>query len=406
MQGAAALGAYEVGAIEYLYDSGMECAIVSGASSGAMNAATLAGAKGYPPQVLRELWGMLAVRPPVPFLPPLIRRSWSVFGVPHMYTPRLDYWNLPSWTYASDNTPYRKTLEEFLDWDQIRDPGHMRLIVSASGVEDGGTAYFSNLDPAAPLGPEHVMASGSFPGGFPWTVIRDRAFWDGGLTDNTPLKPVIDNLHGDEPETMPIIMIDVFSSAAPQPANMQQVVSRMFEMFLQNKLKADNDTSRSYTRFISVLKQVDQQLPADAPVRKDTDWDEVMNYALVRQIRMIDMNKPAEESASDWSPETIARRIRAGYDQTRAALEKTPLMVGVSRREAGARSDRQSDAVAGRALGRAGRAGAAGPRPSSRVDSERGGCGRAGASGRPGAGWDRRFRQRPGLAGARGAGCA
>ena len=55
LQGAAALGAYEAGAIEYLYESGMECAIVRG-SSGAMNAATLAGAKGYPPQVLRELW--------------------------------------------------------------------------------------------------------------------------------------------------------------------------------------------------------------------------------------------------------------------------------------------------------------------------------------------------------------
>ena len=157
-------------------------------------------------------------------------------------------------------------------------------------------------------------------------MVRDRAYWDGGLTDNTPLKPVIDNLHGDEPETMPIIMIDVFSSSAPQPANMQEVVSRMFEMFLQNKLKADSDTSRSYTRFISILKQVDEQLPADAPVRQDTDWAEVMNYALVRQIRMIDMNKPAEESASDWSPETIARRIRAGYDQTRAALEEAPLM--------------------------------------------------------------------------------
>ena len=50
LQGAAALGAYEVGAVEYLYETGMECAIVSGASSGAMNAATLAGARGYPPR--------------------------------------------------------------------------------------------------------------------------------------------------------------------------------------------------------------------------------------------------------------------------------------------------------------------------------------------------------------------
>ena len=57
LQGGGALGAYEVGAIKYLYEQGMECAIVSGASSGAMNAATLAGAKGYPPDVLEKLWG-------------------------------------------------------------------------------------------------------------------------------------------------------------------------------------------------------------------------------------------------------------------------------------------------------------------------------------------------------------
>jgi predicted acylesterase/phospholipase RssA len=39
LQGGAALGAYEVGAVEYLYERGMECAIVTGASAGAMNAA-------------------------------------------------------------------------------------------------------------------------------------------------------------------------------------------------------------------------------------------------------------------------------------------------------------------------------------------------------------------------------
>jgi len=35
----------------------------------AYHAATLAGAKGYPPQVLQELWGMLAVNPPIPSSP-------------------------------------------------------------------------------------------------------------------------------------------------------------------------------------------------------------------------------------------------------------------------------------------------------------------------------------------------
>ena len=42
-------------------------------------------------------------------------------------------------------------------------------------------------------------------------MVNNRAYWDGGLTDNTPLKPVISNLRGDEAATMPIFMIDVFS---------------------------------------------------------------------------------------------------------------------------------------------------------------------------------------------------
>ena len=327
LQGGGALGAYEAGAIEYLYDIGMECAIVSGASSGAVNAAALAGAKGHPPKLLRALWGELIVNPPIPFVPPLIGQYWSMFGVPHMYTPRRDYWNVLNWTYFSDTSPLKATLEDLLDWDRVRDPEHMRLFVSASGVENAETAYFSNLDPNVPFGAEHVLASASIPPGFPWTLVKHRAYWDGGLTDNTPLKPVIDNLQGNEPETMPIFMIDVHSSSALQPTNMQEVMSRMFEILLHNNLKSDSETAKSYTRFISVLKQVDEQLPADAPVRQEKDWDTVMNYALVRQIRMIDMNKPAGESASDFSRETILRRLSTGYDQMRSSLEDTPLMV-------------------------------------------------------------------------------
>jgi len=348
LQGGGALGAYEVGAVEYLYECGMECAIVSGASAGAMNAAALAGATRYPPRVLRELWGKLAVDSPIPllpdipipFLPQWISQFWFYhvpsLWVPNMYRPRLDVWNLPTWTYVA-KPALKKTLEDLLDWDQVRDPEHMRLIVSASGVENGQVAYFSNLPAdklppgaeysAVRFGPEHVQASGSFPLGFPWTLVRNRAYWDGGLIDNTPLKPVIDNLRGDEPETMPIFTIDVNTSSAPLPANPYEAAFRMLEMFAQNRLKADLQTASSYTRFISILKQVDDQLPPDSPVRKEPEWDEVMSYHHIRHIRMINMNKPAEDSPGDFSRESILRRISAGYDQTRAALEAMPLTV-------------------------------------------------------------------------------
>jgi hypothetical protein len=54
----------------------------------------------------------------------------------------------------------------------------------------------------------------------------------------------------------------------------------MFEMLLQNKFKADSETAHRYARFISILRQVDEQLPPDAPIRKEKDWEAVMNYAL------------------------------------------------------------------------------------------------------------------------------
>ena len=249
-----------------------------------------------------------------------------------MYRPRLDVWNLPDWTYVAKPT-IGKTLDDLVDWDQVRDPGHMRLTVSASGVEDGTVAYFTNIPadklprPLQPeyqpvrFGIEHVLASGSFPGGFPWTTIRDRAYWDGGLTDNTPLKPILDNLTEDEAASMPIFMIDVNVAAAPRPDNLYGVSQRMLELLVSNRLRSDLDTAASYTRFISVLKQVDEQLPSDAPVRKEREWDEVMGYHHVRRIHMIDMKKPAEDSAGDFSRQSILRRISAGYDQTRAALE-------------------------------------------------------------------------------------
>ena len=322
LQGGGALGAYEAGAVACLYDAGMECTIVAGASSGAMNAVTLAGAQGPPAGALRDLWASLQVRPPVPFLPPILTRNWSAFGVPGMYRPRGDWWDLPTWTSFADTSPFRDMLARTLNWNQIRDPRHMRVIVSASGVADAATAYFSNMDPDTWFGPEHVLASGSLPPGFPATVIDGKAWWDGGLTDNTPLKPVIEALTGSEPATLPIYMIDVHDANASPPARMADVLPRMFEILLHNNLAGDSRTARSYTRFIRVIKAADRELPADAAIRDDPDWKTVLNYAHIQHLYPVEIRKPDGDSASDFSPATIQRRLESGQAQMRAFLDQ------------------------------------------------------------------------------------
>jgi NTE family protein len=359
LQGGGALGAYEAGAVRCLYDSGMECTIVAGASSGALNSVTLAAAKAYPPDELEAMWrGFIT---PGILVPPSVGPVEHVgaLEVPHMYRPRLDYWRLPTWTYGANNTPLKETLER-LDWDQVRDPDHMRVFVSASDIENGQTVYFSNLYPkmklpgpeypAVHFGVEHPMASGSFPGGFPWTVIDGRSYWDGGLTDNTPLHPVIDNLTTAEAETMPIYVIDVNTGAGYMPTNILQVVLREFEMLLQNNLATDTHRAARYTQFIGLLKEVNgileqkeanrileevRKLPA-APsgladllaglleVKGTVDWGEAMNYELVRNVHAVDIMKPAGESPGDFTGEAIERRLDYGYRQMRGYLDSLP----------------------------------------------------------------------------------
>ena len=339
LQGGGALGAYEAGAIKCLYESGMECTIVAGASSGAFNAVTLAAAKTNPPEALEAMWTQFGT-PKLP-APDPIEHYWALSGVPHMYTPRLDYWKLPTWTYASDNTPLKNTLER-LDMDQVRDPDHMRLFVSASDIENGQTVYFSNLPPeelpgpeypAVLFGAEHVLASASFPGGFPWTVIDGRSYWDGGLTDNTPLHPVIDNLTKAEARTMPIYVIDVNTGAGPKPTNLLGVELRSFEMLLQNNLKTDTHRADRYGRFISLLKEVDgilekaKKLPSPPglladllKVKAKEDWEDAMKYDHVQNVHVVNMKKPAGETPFDFAPESIKRRLHEGYEQMCAYL--------------------------------------------------------------------------------------
>jgi predicted acylesterase/phospholipase RssA len=56
-------------------------------------------------------------------------------------------------------------------------------------------ASFSFFDnESITIRPEHVMASGALPPGFPTVEIDGEHYWDGALVSNTPLQYVLDYL--------------------------------------------------------------------------------------------------------------------------------------------------------------------------------------------------------------------
>src|SRR3954453_15987154 len=98
LQGGGALGAFELGVIEWLVDAGIVPDVVSGVSIGAVNGAVLCGCRNRDPRAaLNALWAdltTLTLPPPLESLSPRL----STLGNPGMYFPRFDYFNLAGWT--------------------------------------------------------------------------------------------------------------------------------------------------------------------------------------------------------------------------------------------------------------------------------------------------------------------
>ena len=275
MQGGGALGAYEWGAVTRLCDEGYYPVAVAGVSIGAVNAAAIAGARGGDVAAsLDDLWSRLRnpyVLDSLPWLAP--------FGNPGMYLPRLDFHNYWSWTAYSDVTPLRRTLQEVCDFDQINDPNHMGFAVTATEVGTGSLQRFLNRGPdwkAKPdrITPDHVLASGGLPPGFPMAFVNGKAHWDGGLFDNTPVRPMLDLLDDEQADHVPIVLINLFPDGQEMqlPRDMKEVSARKMELTFENRFWDDYATTEydgqtGLRKYAQMTRKLNAVIASDSPLR-------------------------------------------------------------------------------------------------------------------------------------------
>ena len=200
LQGGGALGAYEYGAVTRLVELGWHPVAVTGVSIGAATAAAVAGAPDRDIcKSLKRLWDAITLGP-VPFWPPERQTTFSIFGNPRFWRMRYDVFSYRDWTSLYDVSPMRETLAEVCDFNQLNDPTHMRVAVTATNVQTGDQVCFANFvgNPDSvyyvtprisrvSLTPDHILASGSLPPGFPMTVI-ETAFLIGTEVCSTTLQ--------------------------------------------------------------------------------------------------------------------------------------------------------------------------------------------------------------------------
>jgi len=328
MQGGGALGAYEWGAVTALCEEGYYPVAVAGVSIGAVNAAAIAGARGGDViGSLSRLWERLTN----PYL--LDAMPWfAPFGHPNMYWP--NYWPNPSLTAYCGVAPLRSTLEEICDFDRIndiKDEHRTGFAVTAAEVATGALKRFLNKGPDWKEKPDritadHVLASGALPPGFPMAMVNGKAHWDGGLFDNTPVRPMVDLLEGDQLDHVPIVQINLFPDGGqetPLPTHMGEVLARKMELTFMNRFWDDYATTEydgliGLCKYAQMIRNLDNEIPKDAKLRNSNQFKTLLRRRCLGNLHVIRSDRASMTAGLDFSRRGIYERRDKGYAAVKA----------------------------------------------------------------------------------------
>jgi NTE family protein len=356
LQGGGALGAYQAGVYQALSEANLHPDWVAGISIGAINAALIAG---NPPEQrvakLRAFWEGITANPLFDWVAAAdeftprgdIARSafnrlsaaWVLFGgAPGFFALRQPVpWLHPDGcleaTSFYETKLLKATLEQLVDFDRINS-GEMRFSVGAVNVRTGNFVYFDNT--TREIRPEHVMASGSLPPGFPAVEIEGEYYWDGGLLSNTPLQWVVE--HGPRQDTL-AFQVDLWSARGEFPGSLAEVATRQKEIQYSSRTRANTDQFKRLQKMRGALASLLEKLPEDLQASEEVGMlRSIADRKRYSIVHLIYRAKHYEGNSKDYefSRLTMQEHWRAGYhDAVRTlrhpeVLERPDNLEGVS----------------------------------------------------------------------------
>ena len=332
LQGGGALGAYHIGAYQALAEHDLLPDWVCGISIGAINAAVIAG--NHPADRLRRLealWEFISW-PALfePFGDETLHRLYNaasnaealMFGQPNFFTPRpINPFFSPPGPQATsfyDTSPLRSTLQRFVDFDLIN-AGETRLSLGATDIETGQLVFFANrpskIGQALKIGPEHVMASGALPPGFPPVRIGDRLYWDGGCVSNTPLEAVLED---QPPGHAVVFMIDLWSASGEAPRRMNEVLWREKQIQYASRTSSHIDAVVTKVNLRHALRSLGNGAAASVAEENAASRLDIVHIAYQPAADQI------PSSDAEFSRASIRERRLAGHRDMQRAIAAAP----------------------------------------------------------------------------------
>ncbi|WP_028208707.1 DUF3734 domain-containing protein [Paraburkholderia nodosa] len=346
LQGGGALGSYQAGVYEGLAEVGVQPNWISGVSIGALNTAIIAGnAPENRVQALRDFWnsichpldwvgGLGAWMLPVFGMHDLARKWANLWaagravteGQPGFFSPRVP---LPMAGFGKQNAEVvsyyntaelKETLLKFADFDRIND-GDIRVSVGAVNVRTGNLVYFDNTK--MHLAPEHFMASGALPPGFPAVEIDGEYYWDGGLVSNTPLTEVLSD--ADHKDTL-VFQVDLWSACGNAPGNFFDVSERAKDIQYSSRTRAITSMLADRQKHARFIKELLPHVPAELR-RTDPLFrlaEEAADGSAINVVHLIYKNRPYEGHCKDYefSVDTMQEHWRSGLEDMRDSFAR------------------------------------------------------------------------------------
>jgi NTE family protein len=229
-----------------------------------------------------------------------------------------------------DTRDLKRTLERLVDFDRLN-AGTIRFSAGAVNVRTGNFACFDTT--TRTIRPEHVMASGALPPGFPAIEIEGERYWDGGLVSNTPLQWVVDA----EPRRDTLaFQVDLWSAQGELPRTMFEVMTRDKEIRYSSRTRAGTDQFKHLQKLRYALAGLLGKLPEDL---KSSPEAQLLGSATDRTVynivHLIYRARTYEGHSKDYefSRLSMEEHWRAGYRDARRTLRHSEVLERPTSRE-------------------------------------------------------------------------
>lgn len=337
LQGGGSLGSYHIGVYQALSEFGYTPNILAGISIGAFTASLIAGNQ-HTERVekLRQFWGSISW-PDFPKTPGFeqmrtIHHKISslqgiLFGQPNFFVPRVPGPKLyPRGAIAAtsyyDTSRLKTTLQKHIDFNYLNSR-ETRLILGATRVKDGEQVFFDNQQ--AKIIPEHVMASGAMPPGFPGVRIDGDLYWDGGCVASTPIEKIYRlKLDGN---TL-IFFVDLFSAQGEEPGDMDEVNIRAKDILYTSRSLQSIKSVMAQQNFGKELSKLFRRMPSgDQDKYEMKTYQDLMREHTLKIVHLVSQPSQSFSMSRDceFSSSSLEERSLRGYLDTKSMIENKVL---------------------------------------------------------------------------------